>query len=140
MIARAALHQSDSIIAPALKRPALSATHPATRPRSGGAAQRDPAPRPQTNQLPLECRGHIRWQTTVVYRQEQLSALRADATGGRAYGVGVRKKHRPVFDLRGATVAPSGNHNIRAWVTRRDSGNLRLRRHGAWAQLAWVTP
>ncbi len=76
----------------------------------------------------------------VTHLKKPLSALRADATGGRAYGVGAPPKHRPVFDLRGATVAPNGNHNIRAWVTRRDSGNLRLRRHGAWAQLAWVSP
>ncbi len=76
----------------------------------------------------------------LVHLKKPLWALRADASGGRAYGVGLGKKHRPVFDLRGERITLAGSHNVASWVKRRDGGTLRLKRHGAFAALARVVP
>lgn len=76
----------------------------------------------------------------VLQLKLPLFALRADERGGRAYGLGPGPKHRPVIDLRGPELALAAQHDITDWVTRRDADRLRLKRHGAWAKLAWVAP
>ena len=76
----------------------------------------------------------------VVHLNKPLFALRADASGGRAYGVGHGQKQRPVLDLRGEQVALAGSHSVSSWVQRRDSGTLRLKQQGAFAVLARVVP
>ena len=111
-----------------------------TWPRLGVAAQRGPAPRPQTNPSLPGCRRRIQWQTGVVHLNKPLFALRADASGGRAYGVGYGQKQRPVLDLRGEQIALAGSHSVSGWVQRRDSGTLRLKQQGALAVLARVVP
>ena len=76
----------------------------------------------------------------VLHLKLPLFALRADARGGRAYGLGAGPKHRPIIDLHGEQLVVTGAHDVAHWVMRRDAGALRLGRHGAWAELAWVAP
>ena len=132
---RVATVAAPSAGAPRLRGPLRTRT---ARPRLGVAAQRDQAPRPQTNQPLPGCRRRIQWQTSVV--DKPLFALRADASGGRAYGVGHGQKQRPILDLRGEQITVAGSHDVGSWVQRRDSGTLRLKQQGAFAVLARVVP
>lgn len=68
-----------------------------------------------------------------------LIALRADAVGGRAYGVAAGCREAPVFDLRGAALVEADDeHDVAGWVQRDDAGQVSLRVDRGRAQVAEV--
>ncbi len=80
---------------------------------------------------------------------EPLSALRADETGGRIYGLSrdgslapghCNRDDAPIFDLRGVVLERSGQHDVPTWVLRRENGDVRVRVSRFGVDVAEVVP
>lgn len=60
----------------------------------------------------------------------ELTALRADPTGGLVYAVGIngpQSERLPVIDFRTGTPEIPGQHDLQQWVERRDFGRISVR-------------